>query len=43
MRRAKEVAKRPYQPPKLSLYGDLGEMTKGGGNKGKDAVKGNKT
>jgi hypothetical protein len=43
MRRAEEIAKTPYQPPKLSVYGDLGEMTKGGGQRGKDAVMGNKT
>lgn len=28
------VAKKPYQPPKLLVYGDLTEMTKAVGTKG---------
>jgi hypothetical protein len=43
MHGAKALGRRPYQAPKLLVYGDLSEMTKGGGQKGKDAVKGNKT
>lgn len=30
----KTPSKRPYQPPKLSIYGDLAEITKSGGPKG---------
>lgn len=43
MHGAKALGRRPYQPPKLLVYGDLSEMTKGGGKQGKDAVMGNKT
>lgn len=32
---SKEPAKKPYQPPKLLVYGNLAEMTKSKGNKGK--------
>jgi hypothetical protein len=31
----KELARKPYQPPKLLVYGDLAELTKARGNKGK--------
>jgi len=37
----KAPSKRPYQPPKLSIYGDLAEMTRTGGPKGqKDMLPG---
>jgi len=33
MTRVAEVpAKKPYQPPKLTVYGDLAEMTQASGN-----------
>jgi hypothetical protein len=31
----KELAKKPYQPPKLLVYGNLAEMTKSTGHLGK--------
>jgi hypothetical protein len=31
----KHTTKKPYQPPKLLVYGDLAEMTKAVGTKGK--------
>ena len=31
----KAPAKKPYQPPKLLVYGDLAEMTRAKGNVGK--------
>jgi hypothetical protein len=34
MRSVDEVPKRPYQPPTLSIYGNLAEITKSGGSKG---------
>jgi hypothetical protein len=30
-----ELTRKPYQPPKLLVYGNLAEMTKSLGNKGK--------
>jgi hypothetical protein len=32
---AKELIRKAYQPPKLLVYGNLAEMTKSLGNKGK--------
>lgn len=32
---SKELTRKPYQPPKLHVYGNLAEMTKALGNKGK--------
>ena len=32
---SKKLARKPYQPPKLLVYGNLAEMTKSLGNKGK--------
>jgi hypothetical protein len=32
---SKEPNRKPYQPPKLLVYGNLAEMTKAAGNKGK--------
>jgi hypothetical protein len=32
---SKELTKKPYHPPKLLVYGNLAEMTKSLGNKGK--------
>jgi len=31
---SKELTKKPYQPPKLLVYGDVAEMTKSTGNHG---------
>jgi hypothetical protein len=30
-----KLTKKPYQPPKLLVYGDLTEMTKSAGQKGR--------
>jgi hypothetical protein len=32
---SKRTAKKPYQPPKLLVYGDLAEMTKAVGTRSK--------
>lgn len=32
---SKRLARKPYQPPKLYVYGNLAEMTKTKGNQGK--------
>jgi hypothetical protein len=32
---SKKLVRKPYQPPKLLVYGNLAEMTKSKGNKGK--------
>jgi hypothetical protein len=32
---SKALTRKPYQPPKLHVYGNLAEMTKSLGNKGK--------
>jgi len=32
---SKELTRKPYQPPKLLVYGNLAEMTKTLGNKGR--------
>jgi hypothetical protein len=32
---SKKIARKPYLPPKLLVYGNLAEMTKSRGNKGK--------
>jgi hypothetical protein len=38
----KAPSKQPYQPPKLSIYGDLAEITRSGGPKGQpDMLNGN--
>jgi hypothetical protein len=31
---SKRLAKKPYEPPKLHVYGNLAEMTKAAGKKG---------
>jgi len=31
---SKRLVKKPYEPPKLHVYGNLAEMTKASGNKG---------
>jgi len=32
---SEQPAKKPYQSPKLLVYGDLTQMTKAGGNRGR--------
>jgi len=42
MREQKASLKKPYEPPRLLVYGDLAEMTKSGGMTGQvDMIKGN--